>query len=101
MTSSRRQFLESCRKANQGEISNAGLIETTAGLGFVNVIPASQVINLGDAPYGSSTTIPPPSASPGGLVILDEPRDTRKNSRRYPGRNGRASLLQQPNRQQD
>ena len=33
ITSARSQFLESCRKANQGEVSSEGLIETTARVG--------------------------------------------------------------------
>ena len=33
ITSARSQFLDSCRKANQGEVSSEGLIETTARLG--------------------------------------------------------------------
>jgi hypothetical protein len=50
ITSPRSQFLDSCRKANQGEVSNQELIETTARLGFVNVIDAFHVVNKDDTP---------------------------------------------------
>jgi hypothetical protein len=50
ITSPRSQFLDSCRKANQGEVSSQELIETTARLGFSNVIDAFHVVNQGDTP---------------------------------------------------
>ena len=50
ITSPRSQFLEGCRKANQGEISKSELLETTTRLGFVNVIDAFHVVNQGDTP---------------------------------------------------
>ena len=49
-TSPRSQFLEILRKANQGEVSSEELIETTARLGFVNVIDAFHVVNQGVTP---------------------------------------------------
>ena len=55
--STRSQFLDSCKKANQGEVSSEELIETTARLGFVNVIDAFHVVSQGVHRYGSSTTI--------------------------------------------
>ena len=50
ITSPRSQFLDSCRKANQGEVSSQELIETTARIGFTNVIDAFHVVNRGDTP---------------------------------------------------
>ena len=50
ITSPRSQFLGSCRKANQGEVSSQELIETTTRLGFVNVIDAFHVVNKDDTP---------------------------------------------------
>ena len=50
ITSSRSRFLDTCRQANAGEISNEALIESTVRLGFVNVIDAFHVVNQGDTP---------------------------------------------------
>jgi 5-methylcytosine-specific restriction endonuclease McrA len=50
ITSPRSQFLDSCRKANDGEVSSQELIETTVRLGFVNVIDAFHVVNQGETP---------------------------------------------------
>ncbi len=50
ITASRSTFLDSCRQANAGEISNEALIESTVRRGFVNVIDAFHVVNQGDTP---------------------------------------------------
>ena len=50
ITSPSSQFLDGCRKANQGAITKSELLATTTRLGFVNVIDAFHVVNQGDTP---------------------------------------------------
>jgi hypothetical protein len=49
-TSSRSQFLDTCRAYNREELSETELIERTAKLGFNNVIDAFHVVNQGEVP---------------------------------------------------
>ena len=69
ITSPRSQFLDTCRQANQGEVSIQELIETTARLGFVNVIDAFHVVNQGDTPirfFNDDTK------TRGGITLTDD-----------------------------
>jgi hypothetical protein len=49
-TSSSSKFLDACRGANSGDMNESELIETTARLGFVNVIDAFHVVGGDDVP---------------------------------------------------
>src|SRR5579871_4039345 len=49
-TSASSRFLEACRKAGQGEITEQELIDRTVSLGFNNVIDAFHVVNRDDVP---------------------------------------------------
>ena len=49
-TSKSSKFLDACRKANAGDLSQAELIETASRMGFVNVIDAFHVVGSGDVP---------------------------------------------------
>ena len=69
ITSSRSRFLDSCRQANAGEISNEALIESTVRLGFVNVIDAFHVVNQGDTPVRFFND---DRKSRGGITLTDE-----------------------------
>lgn len=50
ITSSSSTFLEACRKANAGELSEDRLLATTVKMGFNNVIDAFHVVNRLDIP---------------------------------------------------
>ena len=50
ITASRSSFLDSCRQAIAGDISQEELIRSTVRLGFVNVIDAFHVVNRGETP---------------------------------------------------
>lgn len=50
LTSRSSQFIEACRKANRGEISEDQVRDTTVLLGFTNVIDAFHVVNQGEIP---------------------------------------------------
>ena len=61
--------MDSCRKANQGEVSSQEWIETTATLGFVNVINAFHVVNQGDTPVRFFND---DRKTRGGITLTDE-----------------------------
>ena len=69
ITSSRSRFLDTCRQANAGEISNEALIESTVRLGFVNVIDAFHVVNQGDTPVRFFND---DRKARGGITLTDE-----------------------------
>ena len=69
ITSSRSRFLDACRQANAGEISNEALIESTVRLGFVNVIDAFHVVNQGDTPVRFFND---DRKARGGITLTDE-----------------------------
>lgn len=48
--SQRSRFLDACRKANAGELSQQQLVEQTVRLGFVNVIDAFHIIGREEVP---------------------------------------------------
>jgi 5-methylcytosine-specific restriction endonuclease McrA len=50
-TMPRSRFLDACRAFNRGELSRDRLVETTARLGFVNVIDAFHVVNGREVPH--------------------------------------------------
>ncbi|MBA4189790.1 MAG: HNH endonuclease [Planctomycetaceae bacterium] len=45
VTSKSSRFLDECRKFNRGELTETGLVEATAKLGFVNVIDAFHIVD--------------------------------------------------------
>jgi hypothetical protein len=49
-TSRSSRFIASCRRFNQGEISESELVDTTVRIGFNNVIDAFHVVGPGDLP---------------------------------------------------
>ncbi len=49
-TSSSSRFLDACKQAACGEMSTQALIDTTARLGFVNVIDAFHIVHGGEVP---------------------------------------------------
>ena len=69
ITSSRSSFLDSCRKANEGAISNDELIESTVRLGFVNVIDAFHIVNEDDTPVRFFNAA---RKTRGGITLTDE-----------------------------
>ena len=69
ITSPRSRFLDACRQANAGEISNEALIESTVRLGFVNVIDAFHVVNQGDTPVRFFND---DRKARGGITLTDE-----------------------------
>lgn len=58
------QFLHACRRFNKDEITRAQLLETTARLGFVNVIDAFHIVNQGRYQCSSSLTSGRPRGYP-------------------------------------
>lgn len=50
-TSGGSRFLEACRAANRGELTQGRLIDTTVQLGFQHVIDAFHVVGSGDVPH--------------------------------------------------
>ena len=69
ITSSRSRFIDSCRRANEDEISQDALIESTVRLGFVNVIDAFHVVNKGDTPIRFFVD---DRKTKGGITITDD-----------------------------
>ena len=68
-TSASSQFLTACRKFNQGQLSEADLIGTTAKLGFVNVIDAFHIVGQGEVAHRFFTD---DRKQGGGLTFTDE-----------------------------
>lgn len=49
-TSSSSRFLDACRKAGAGDITQDELVQQTVALGFNNVIDAFHIVNRGEIP---------------------------------------------------
>jgi 5-methylcytosine-specific restriction endonuclease McrA len=49
-TSAHSRFLDACRAFNRGDLDKGDLIDTTARLGFVNVVDAFHVVGPGEIP---------------------------------------------------
>lgn len=75
-TSSQSRFLETCRAFNRGELTQEHLIETTARLGFNNVIDAFHVVNQGDIPVRFFVDERRTSAK--GIRLTDDLREVRE-----------------------
>ena len=69
ITSSRSRFLDTCKQANAGEITNESLIASTVKLGFVNVIDAFHIINQKETPVRFFTD---ERKTRGGITLTDE-----------------------------
>ena len=65
----RQSFLDMCRQANSGEISETTLVDATVRLGFNNVIDAFHVVNRADTPIRFFND---DRKTRGGITLTDE-----------------------------
>ncbi len=70
-TSPSSRFLDACRAFNRGEIAEDSLVETTARLGFANVIDAFHIVGSGPVPVRFFVE---ERASGGGVRLTDDLR---------------------------